>query len=272
MIPMQAVQRSIHVTSTFQKEEKGWEKRLSRSITVLDVREEKEMVTTALRPRTRTKSAPKVFRSQTTKGDEVVLKARRSIVMRDQKALTLARSTSTHLFRSETSHAPAPPRPKRSKRPATSPTCPSFRFGHSTSTYPFSLHRPEPHILGISEETAAVARMRGMGEVRRLGKGLAYDPNGVCIPRRKSLPFISTKKEKEAEVVRLPRTVAQAIVGSSLRIGLHHEVHEEERGEKKRTKLRRLRLKSWAALRLGRCGSLTSSEDSVTSISSWGNL
>ncbi|KAJ1019281.1 hypothetical protein NDA13_006199 [Ustilago tritici] len=247
--------------------------------------EEKEIVTTPLRPRTKslprnhhhrqhekqdrraTRNAAAAHTERKEKKEEdLALQARRSIVLRDQRALAIARETSTPPFRLECIPKTPKKEGKRKIRRSTtgSPIRPHFPTQASSRTYRFLFHPPGKECgLGLEDELSPISRdQREEGEddlvvpIIRVGKGLAYHPNDASgcgrdspsssrrggIRARKSLPFLTTgagvenKVEDRKKLVELPEDLACALLNVNTDPALvrleKERVGEEQGGEK----------------------------------------
>lgn len=242
VIPMQAVQRSRHMIPTTTSEYAGsWEK--GRQLCVGE-EEEKEVLRTELAPRLRSNSEKRGT------GDNVVLKARKSIVLRDRKAAALAREGNTK-------------RP-RLVRPVTSPTTPTFQRPNSKPT--------RGTLSGFNAEILAIEKLKldTPGEVRRLGKGLAFNPN----PRQRTQTLSNSlpghKRSLARQVVDVPPDITRNLV-STFSSHPHRDMKSKENMNSNRAiHAIKSRLTSWSIF--CRPSTSTSCSQTHSSTSSFGNL
>ena len=209
------------------------------------------MVVTPLRPRT--KSLPRQRRDRTTqtsrstlrppatktaerahdegeRGEDLAEKARRSILLSDQRALSLARKTSTPPFKPEVLPAPPLYKPRRRYRPSTTGTPrkpPQARGSVSTSkTYPFLTHPRTTVVAGEEEEPVPI---------RKVGKGLAHDPRSRL--QQRSLPFLrdAAKGDKTRPLTAIPFAITHALVNLGLDCSLHPNLDDHPHKDAKET-------------------------------------
>lgn len=199
--------------------------------------EDLEGVFTPLRPRTKSlpkyqkhqaKESPRYKLTNTEKGrgrEEAALQARKSILLRDERALAIARNTSGPPFHPEPT--------RRRIRPSTTGTSRTVAVGHrpemksvSTShTYPFLASKSR--CWGLEDEQSQKKNQGQVGEIKKVGKGLAYSPSAtsssgrnspVRVRGKKSLPFLKGSGSGGIEgnqrkvLVGLPGDIATALV------------------------------------------------------------